>query len=123
MKQTESDKSIFKKNPAAHDFPAAYDYLELLFTPKKAELLMNKLKEAPNITKKAKDIFRASGLPLLSKENLHVKENLHKFKKKQKLSPILLVRGTEKLIIADGYHRLCAAYYLTEDLNIPCRLV
>ena len=39
------------------------------------------------------------------------------------LSPILLVRSENKLIIADGYHRLCAIYYLSEDLEVPCRIV
>lgn len=118
-----STTAVFKADPEEHDFPAAQDYLELVFEPEKAKLLAGALKDAATVTKKAKDIFRASGLPLLPKSNVHVQENLRKFKKKQKLSPILLTRGHEKLIIADGYHRLCAAIYLTEDLNIPCRLV
>jgi len=61
--------------------------------------------------------------PLLPDTNRHVKENLRKIKKKEKLSPILLVRANGKLIIADGYHRLFASYYFTEDLDVPCRLV
>lgn len=125
MKHTYSlpKNDIFKKDPEVHDFPAAQDYLELIFEPEKARQLTEALQKAGTVSKKAKDIFRASGLPLLPKDNVHVQENLRKFKKKHKLSPILLVRGHEKLIIADGYHRLCAAYYLTEDLNIPCRLI
>jgi disulfide oxidoreductase YuzD len=71
--------------------------------------------------KKAKDILRASELPLLAKDNIHVKENLQKVKKGKKLSPVLLVRDS-KLIIADGYHRVCAIYYLSEDLQVPCRI-
>ncbi len=114
---------IWLKNPEEHDFPAALDYLELIFETKKANTLVNKLKEAKTISKKSKDIFRASRLPLLPKDNIHVKENLKKIKNKKKLSPILLVRGNENLIIADGYHRLCCSYYLTEDLEVPCRLV
>jgi hypothetical protein len=43
------------------------------------------------------------------------------------LSPVLLVRGDAwrgvPLVIADGYHRICASYYLDEDADIPCRLV
>jgi hypothetical protein len=27
------------------------------------------------------------------------------------------------LHIADGYHRVCASYYLDEDTDIPCRIV
>ena len=111
------------KEPEAHDFPAAYDYLELLYDPKDAKIIVDKLRKAKTISKKAKDILRASILPLLPKDNMHVTENIRKVKKGKKLSPVLLTRGEGKLIIADGYHRLCAIYYLSEDLEIPCRLV
>jgi len=56
-------------------------------------------------------------------ENRHVQENFKKIKANKKLSPILLVRSANELIIADGYHRLCCSYYLTEDLDVPCRLI
>ncbi|WP_294304470.1 hypothetical protein [uncultured Chryseobacterium sp.] len=116
--------NIWLPEPEAHDFPAALDYLELIFEPDAAAAFVEKLKQARTIRKKSKDIFRASSLPLLPKDNIHVKENLRKVKNSKKLSPILLVRGNhEKLIIADGYHRLCCSYYLTEDLEVPCRLV
>ena len=41
------------------------------------------------------------------------------------LSPILLVRDTAngKVVIADGYHRVCAVYAFDEDALIPCRIV
>jgi hypothetical protein len=43
----------------------------------------------------------------------------------KKLSVLLLVRGRNggKLLIADGYHRLCAVYAFDENASIPCRLV
>ena len=85
--------------------------------------IIRKMKAAKMDTKKAKDILRASGLPLLPMDNVHVKKNIEKVREGKKLSPVLLVRGGEKLIIADGYHRVCAIYYLSEDLNIPCKLV
>jgi len=116
-------KSVFMADPEAHDYLAALDYLELLYPHATAVKKAEALKKAKTVVKKAKDIFRASGLPLLPKDNIHVERNLEKFKKEKKLSPLLLVRGNEKLIIADGYHRMCASYYLTEDLEIRCRLV
>ena len=116
------DKTYWLAEPEKHDFPAAQDYLELLFPAPKAKMLTAGLRKATTIQKKAKDILRASSLPLLPQENRHVKENLKKVKKGLKLSPILLVSG-QPLIIADGYHRLCAIYYLSEDLMIPCRLI
>ncbi|RQO37576.1 hypothetical protein DBR39_11835 [Chryseobacterium sp. KBW03] len=118
-----SKDSIWMKEPEDHDFPAAQDYLELLFKPDEAKKMVDKLKKAPTITKKSKDILRASKLALLPETNIHVKENLKKVEKNKKLSPILLVRGQNELIIADGYHRLCCSYYLTEDLEVPCRLI
>lgn len=120
MKNT---NDIFKKNPEKHDFPAAKDYLELLYDESKAAELIKKLNDSKTIYKKCKDIFRASELPLLPPGNKYVREDLQKIKKGVKLSPILLVRGNNKLIIADGYHRMCASYSLNEDLEMPCRLI
>lgn len=116
-------KKHWLNEPEEHDFPAAKDYLELLFPGSKADGFTETLKSASTVFKKAKDILRASDLPLLCKKDVHVKENIKKVKKGGKLSPILLVRGNAKLIIADGYHRVCAIHYLSEDLEIPCRLV
>lgn len=110
------------QEPQKHDFPAAFDYLELLYPEKKAQEIVSRLQKKSTIKKKAKDILRASGLPLLSKDNIHVKENLQQVKKGKKLSPVLLVSDV-KLVIADGYHRVCAIYYLSEDQEVPCRLV
>ncbi|WP_160140202.1 hypothetical protein [Chryseobacterium sp. c4a] len=122
-KNTLTKDNLWMKEPEDHDFPAALDYLELLFTPDEAQKIVENLKGAKTITKKSKDILRASKLALLPETNIHVKENLKKVEKNKKLSPILLVRGQHELIIADGYHRLCCSYYLTEDLEVPCRLV
>lgn len=43
---------------------------------------------------------------------------------KEPLSPLLLCRdpGHGKLVIADGYHRLCAVYSVDEDAMIPCQI-
>jgi hypothetical protein len=73
----------------------------------------------------AKDIFRASGLPLLGPTNSHVRKNQKKLAAGKKLSPLLLVRDTihGKLIIADGYHRMCAVYSFDEDTVVPCKIV
>jgi hypothetical protein len=113
---------IWLKKPEKHDYPAAMDYLTLHYNKDSSQILVGALKSARTEIRKAKDILRASSLPLLPKDNVHVRENLKKVKNGEKLSPVLLVRG-DKLIIADGYHRVCAIYYLSEDLTIPCRIV
>jgi len=74
---------------------------------------------------KAKDIFRASGLSLLGVSNYHVEKDRKNIQDGNSLSPILLVRDQQsgKVIIADGYHRLCAVYSFNEDELIPCNIV
>jgi hypothetical protein len=118
-------KKIWLPKPEAHDYPAALSYLTLIYQDDEATQLVNKLKEAPISTFKAKDIFRASALSLLGISNSHVKKDLQKLKNGIKLSPLILVRCpiNGKVIIADGYHRLCAIYSLDEDAVIPCNIV
>ena len=112
---------LWKRDPEEHDYPAARDFLDLLVPPDEVERLVKRLKRAETTAKKAKDILRAAGVPLLNPDNPHVRHNLDKVRAREKLSPILLVRG-QPLIIADGYHRVCSIYYLSEDLEVPCRI-
>jgi hypothetical protein len=108
--------------PEDHDFPAALSYLTLLMDPVAAGRLVEALKNsAATDTHKAKDILRAGGLPLLAKDNAHVKSDLTKVGEGKKLSPVLLIRG-EPCVIADGYHRVCASYHVDENTDIPCFL-
>ena len=116
-------RQIWLSEPEEHNFPAAADYLSLLFKDYRVDYLVDNLRKSETIKKKAKDILRASKLPLLTKDNIHVKANIKKVKTGKPLSPVLLVRSENGLIVADGYHRVCAIYYLSEDLDIPCRLV
>ncbi len=112
--------------PENHDYQAAEDYLSLIMSPKKAADCRQKLSAAQDdIThRKAKDILRASQLALLGQDNKHVASDLAKASSGQALSPILLLRGDDgPLTIADGYHRVCASYWIDENTDIPCILV
>ena len=113
--------------PEKHDFQAAEDYLSLIMPAKRAAEGRKKLTAARNdVThRKAKDILRASQLDLLGEDNKHVAADLRKAASGAALSPILLLRGGEAhpLIIADGYHRVCASYWIDENTDIPCVLV
>ncbi len=118
----------WKSKPAAHDYPAADAYLSLLVAdPALRAELVTQLQAAPIVTYKAKDLLRASQLPLLTRANTHVALDLKKIRKKQPLSPVLLVRGDLvrgfPLQVADGYHRVCASHLVDEDTDIPCRLI
>lgn len=72
---------------------------------------------------KTKDIFRASELSLLGVSNSHVDKDSKKIAKGNALSPLLLVRDPSlgKVVIADGYHRMCAIYLVNEDALIRCK--
>ena len=111
--------------PEEHDYPAALSYLSLLHDEKTSAALVKRLRHASRSQFKAKDIFRASGLSLLGVSNSRVKADQKKIKAGIKLSPLLLVRDAAngKVVIADGYHRLCAVYSFDEDALIPCKIV
>lgn len=111
--------------PEEHDYPAAKSYLSLIYDEPIAASYVQKLRGAPVSEFKAKDIFRASGLSLLGVSNSHVEKDREKILSGNKLSPLLLVRdrNSGKVIIADGYHRLCSVYSLDEDAIIPCKIV
>ncbi len=121
-----SSPARWKEEPDEHDYPAAADYLELLLSAGEVVALVEGLRAAPLTTKKAKDLLRASRLPLLPGSDVHVREELGKIARNSKLSPVLLVRGALlgdlPLTVADGYHRICASYHLDEDADIPCRI-
>jgi hypothetical protein len=112
------------KKPEKHDYAAALSYLSLTFAESAANAYVKKLKRAGVSEFKAKDIFRASGLSLLGISNSHVLKDQNKIKAKQALSPLLLVRhpSAGRVIVADGYHRLCAIYSYDEDALIPCKI-
>jgi hypothetical protein len=113
--------------PENHDFQAAEDFLSLIMSPSDAREYRHKLSDARDDTtnRKAKDILRASQLALLDRDNKHVASDLGKVASGMALSPILLVRGNAEhpLIIADGYHRVCASYWIDENTDIPCILI
>lgn len=113
--------------PDDHDYPAAADYLSLLMPQKQVDQLVRRLRAEPLVRRKAKDLLRASALPLLPLDNIHVAKDLAKVKRGELLSPVLLVRGRLDalipLTVADGYHRICASYHLDENADIPCRIV
>ena len=118
----------WKEQPEEHDFPAAFAFLSLLLAPDVARILVDKLKMEARSgdipTRKAKDLLRASGLELLERSNAHVDHDLKKIEDGEKLSPVLLVANDSdwpaKLVVADGYHRICASYWIDENTDIPC---
>jgi hypothetical protein len=111
--------------PEEKVYAAAESYLSLLYKSQQVKEIVAKLRKHSMTKFKAKDIFRASGLSLLGVSNYHVEKDRKNIQDGNSLSPILLVRDQQsgKVIIADGYHRLCAVYSFNEDELIPCNIV
>ena len=111
--------------PEEHTYPAAESYLTLLYSDRRARKMVTSLRAAPIKQFKAKDIFRASQLSLLGVSNSHVVKDRKNIKNRVSLSPLLLVRDEQngRVVIADGYHRLCAIYSFNEDAWIQCKIV
>src|SRR5689334_25021970 len=111
--------------PEERDYLAAKSYLSLIYDESKTNAYVEKLRRGSISEFKAKDIFRASRLSLLGISNAHVEKDQQKIAAGKGLSPLLLVRDPAlgKVIIADGYHRLCATYSHDEDGVIPCKIV
>ncbi|SFJ08672.1 hypothetical protein [Nitrosomonas sp. Nm34] len=131
-KKTETKKTETKKveikwtnKPEGNNYSAALSYLSLIYDEKRAANYVKKLEKAMLSEFLAKDIFRASTLPLLGISNIHVKRDIQKIQLAEKLSPLLLVRDSDsgRVIIADGYHRLCAIYSYDEDAVILGKIV
>jgi hypothetical protein len=111
----------WKDEPEAQDFPAAESYLSLLVGRAAARKLVKALRKQDVLEHFAKDILRASGLPLLANDDSEVQADFDKVKKGDKLSPVLLIQGVP-LWVADGYHRICTSYHLDEKILVPCRI-
>ena len=122
---SKNTKIIWLTKPGDNDYQASLSYLSLIFDIKSAKKLVKSLKKASMTSFKAKDIFRSSGLSLLGISNGHVEKNNKKLQTGIRLPPLLLVRDDRqrRLIIAEGYHRLCSVYLIDEDANIPCKIV
>ena len=114
----------WRSKPEKHDYPAAASYLSLTLGQQAAENAAMELESAEMSEFAAKDIFRASMLSLLGVSNSHVERDRAKIIQDEKLSPLLLFRDKRngKVVIADGYHRLCAVYTFDENAMIPCKI-
>lgn len=111
----------------SEDCNHAAEYLALVFPAAAAKKLAARLAKATVEIHPAKNIVRASKITPLPKTNAKVRHDLGKIAKGKKLPPILLVRGDAArdlpLIVADGTHRLSAAWHTDECADVMCCIV
>jgi hypothetical protein len=112
--------------PAEKDFVAARRFLTLVCPAAHAARLVQAMRRARPVSHAAKDLLRASGLALLSQDDAQVAADLKRIRKGKPLAPVLLIQGDvlrgSVLVVADGYHRICAACHFDEDAPISCLL-
>jgi hypothetical protein len=114
----------WSKQPVGEDYRAALDYLSLIVPMPQARRLVGRMRNTRPIKRAAKDLLRASMLPVLPREDAAVARDMKRIQKGKALSPVLLVQGDAyqdaALIVADGYHRICAAYHEDESAEVVC---
>lgn len=117
----------WRQKAAKHDFPAAGNYLGLLADSGLVNQIVAGLEKMPVTQHRANDILRAANLSLLPMDDPSVRRDLSKLIAGEQWAPVLLVRGDIQkglpLTIADGYHRVCASYHLSEDTPVPALLL
>lgn len=111
--------------PADDTYQAAKTYLELMFKPKKARRWVKRLKKADISKYAAKDILRASDTPIATVKAFDWEKQQEEIANGDALSPILLIRQNDggPLIIADGFHRMCALFSTDQEVSVPCKIV
>ena len=117
----------WSESEEGQDFKAAFKFLSLLCSERKANALVESLRGAKVVDHAAKDLLRAAQLPLLPRDEPHVDDDLKRIQKDKPLAPVLLIRGDLAsglpLMVADGYHRICAVVYFNESAPVRCRIV
>lgn len=108
--------------PEAHDYDAALDFLGLHLGDEQAQQGVDGLREVEVGKKKAKDILRAANLKPLPSTDKYVARDLKKIHDGEALSPVLLFRAYPT-IVADGYHRISAAYDIDPDTEVHCQIL
>jgi hypothetical protein len=124
MKKT-AERIVWLPEVEEERYTAAACYLGLIHPPDRVASIIADLRSAAVTQFQGKDIFRASGLSLLGVSNSHVEKDRVKMRTGKGLSPILLLRDERngRVVVADGYHRLCAVYEFDEDAWMHCQIV
>jgi hypothetical protein len=109
-------------NPS--DYEAASHYLALVDTQKNIDKAVTDLKAAAIAEYKAIDLLRAAQLTVPKADDRPTREQIKKIERGEAVSPVLIVRvpALKKVIVADGFHRICAAYRIDPDVMLHCKL-
>ncbi len=97
---------------------AASAYLTLLYDRDRAAELVGRLQSDADFGWwRANDLLRAAGLAPLPPSDPGVRKAL---KPRRRHAPVLVLSRPVGAIIADGYHRISAAYSIDPFSKVPC---
>lgn len=117
---------VWADQPDPQDYPAAQSFLTGIMPDKYVAKAMDLLRAAPVTKMRAKDIIRGSAGEMLPEKFPGVQKEIDKMVSGAPTSPLLLVQGTAdndmNLILADGWHRCHALYYLDDAAWAFCKL-
>ena len=107
------------------DYDAAGHYLALVDNQKNIDKAVADLRAGTIVDYKATDLLRAAHLAVPKADDRPTREQIKKIKRGEPVSPVLLVRvpALKKVIVADGFHRICAACRIDPDVVLHCKLV
>lgn len=125
-KELEQSTVRWLKAPENHDYPGARSFLSLNAKPKAVRRSLEKLQSKDCVTFRADDLLRASGSVLLPDTDPYVAKELTHIRDGEALAPCPIVRGSlgsgYLAQIADGYHRICAAYHVDPETEVPVHI-
>ena len=106
------------------DYEAAGHYLALVDNQKNIDKTLADLKAGAIVEYKATDLLRAAQLIVPKADDRPTREQIKKIRHGEPVSPVLLVRvpALRKVSVADGFHRICAAYRIDPDVVLHCKL-
>jgi hypothetical protein len=109
------------------DLKDAINFISLIKKPRKAKKLIARLVKKDLVTFKAKDILRAAKLQPLPPDDVDVIRKLDAIKAGTPIPPVFLLRGNSAanrpLLIADGYHRVSAAFALDPTTDVQAQII
>lgn len=123
IQERKKQDPLWLTKPVPKDFVGARAYLGLIMPDVYADKAIAALKKAPVVQYRAVDLARASRLGLIDKKDPGVQKAMEEIQAGVAMSPVLLVQGmpdTEaNMVIADGFHRVHAMYYIDPHAPIP----
>ena len=112
----------WRKDVADHDYASAQAYLSLKLAPASVDKAVTRLRKAKLTTRRANDILRAAGLTAAPLDDPGVLKDLLKVIEGKELSPVLVLGGTERTDVADGFHRVSLVYRIDPYGVVPLKL-